>query len=43
MVGERHVTVFASTRDGEEKLIIESYLKFKDQSNSLLVIIPRHP
>jgi 3-deoxy-D-manno-octulosonic-acid transferase len=43
MVGERSVTVFASTRDGEEQLIIASYLKFKDILKTLLVIIPRHP
>ena len=43
MVGERSVTVFASTREGEEQLIIESYLQFKDLLNTLLVIIPRHP
>jgi len=43
MVGDRLVSVFASTRDGEERLIIESYLKHKDQMNCLLVIIPRHP
>ncbi len=43
MVGQRHVTVFASTRDGEERLIINSYLKLKERLDSLLVIIPRHP
>jgi len=43
MIGERSVVVFASTRDGEEKLIIESYLKFKDCLNSLFLIVPRHP
>ncbi|MDC1016023.1 3-deoxy-D-manno-octulosonic acid transferase [Candidatus Thioglobus sp.] len=43
MVGDRHVIVFASTRDGEERLIIESYIKHKGQMNCLLVIIPRHP
>ena len=43
MVGDKHVAVFASTRDGEEKLIIDSYLKLKERIDSLLVIIPRHP
>ena len=43
MTGERSVVVFASTRDGEEKLIIESYLNHKDRINSLLLIVPRHP
>ena len=43
MIGERSVVVFASTRDGEEKLIIDSYLKFKENLDSLLLIVPRHP
>ena len=43
MIGERSVVVFASTRDGEEKLIIDSYLKFKESLNPLLIIVPRHP
>jgi 3-deoxy-D-manno-octulosonic-acid transferase len=36
MVGDKHVAVFASTRDGEEKLIIDSYLKLKERIDSLL-------
>ena len=43
IIGERRVVVFASTRDGEEKLIIDSYLKFKESLDPLLVIVPRHP
>ena len=43
MIGERSVVVFASTRNGEEKLIIDSYLKFKENLDSLLLIVPRHP
>jgi len=43
MTGERSVVVFASTRDGEEKLIIENYLKYKSRFNSLFLIVPRHP
>ena len=43
MTDNRSVVVFASTRAGEEQLIIESYLKYKSQFNSLLLIVPRHP
>lgn len=43
MIGLRSIVVFASTRDGEEKLIIDSYLKFKENFDSLLLIVPRHP
>ena len=43
MIGSRSVIVFASTRDSEEKLIIDSYLKFKVNLNPLFVIVPRHP
>ena len=43
MTDKRSVVVFASTRAGEEQLIIESYLKYKSQFNSLLLIVPRHP
>ncbi len=43
IAGDRSVAVFASTRDGEEKLIIESYLKLKNTIDSLILIVPRHP
>ena len=43
MTDNRSVVVFASTRAREEQLIIGSYLKFKSQFNSLLLIVPRHP
>ena len=43
MVGERHVVVFASTREGEEKKIIQSYVNLKDKFDALLIIVPRHP
>ena len=36
IIGERKVTVFASTREGEEKQIIESYINSTDNINSLL-------
>ena len=43
IVGERHVVVFASTREGEEKKIIQSYVNLKDKFDALLIIVPRHP
>ena len=43
MVGERSVIVFASTREGEENKIIQSYVNLKDKFDALLIIIPRHP
>jgi len=43
IVGKQKIVVFASTHPGEESQIINSYLKFKDDINALLIIIPRHP
>ena len=43
MTGQRHVVVFASTREGEEKKIIQSYINLKDKFDALLIIVPRHP
>ena len=43
MIGHRRVVVFASTRQGEEKKIIQSYVNLKDKFDALLIIIPRHP
>jgi len=43
MIGQRRVVVFASTREGEEKKIIQSYVNLKDKFNALLIIVPRHP
>lgn len=43
IVGERKVVVFASTRDGEEKQIIQSYLRLKLKLQAIMLIIPRHP
>ena len=43
IIGQRRVVVFASTREGEEKKIIQSYLNLKDKFDALLIIIPRHP
>ena len=43
MIGQRRVVVFASTREGEEKKIIQSYVNLKDKYDALLIIVPRHP
>jgi len=43
IVGERHVVVFASTREGEERKIIQSYVSLKEKFDALLIIVPRHP
>ena len=43
IVGERKVVVFASTRNGEEKQIIQGYLKLKHKLQAIMLIIPRHP
>lgn len=40
-IGQRSVLLCASTRDGEEQLIIEQYKHLP--KNWLLVIVPRHP
>jgi len=43
MIGQRRVVVFASTREGEEKKIIQSYVNLKEKFDALLIIVPRHP
>ena len=43
IVGKRNIVVFASTRDGEENQIIQSYINLKEKFDALLLIIPRHP
>ncbi|MDC0239386.1 lipid IV(A) 3-deoxy-D-manno-octulosonic acid transferase [Candidatus Thioglobus sp.] len=43
IIGQRRVVVFASTREGEEKKIIQSYVNLKDKFDALLIIVPRHP
>jgi 3-deoxy-D-manno-octulosonic-acid transferase len=37
------VITFASTHEGEERQIINSFLQVKDKINALLIIVPRHP
>jgi len=39
----RAVVTFASTHEGEELQIINSFLKYQDKVNALLIIVPRHP
>ena len=43
--GERQVILCASTRDGEEELILQAFVEQVPllQSNPLLIITPRHP
>ena len=43
MIGQRRVVVFASTREGEERKIIQSYVNLKNKFDALLIIVPRHP
>lgn len=35
--------VAGSTHDGEEESILKSFVEYKKQSNSKLIIVPRHP
>jgi 3-deoxy-D-manno-octulosonic-acid transferase len=42
-MGERKVLLAASTREGEEHLILESWRKVGADRTALLVIVPRHP
>ena len=43
ITGNRRVVVFASTRSGEEKEILQSYIDLNEKFDALLVIVPRHP
>ncbi len=43
IVGNRRVVVFASTRSGEEKKILQSYINLNEKLDALLIIVPRHP
>ncbi|MDI6750983.1 MAG: lipid IV(A) 3-deoxy-D-manno-octulosonic acid transferase [Rhodocyclaceae bacterium] len=43
LIGERPVFLCASTREGEEALILDAWLKVGAQRTALLVIVPRHP
>lgn len=41
-LGDRKVVLLASTRDGEERLLLEAFAG-KLRENFLLVVVPRHP
>jgi 3-deoxy-D-manno-octulosonic-acid transferase len=41
-IGQRPVWLVASTRDGEERLVLEAFVQHAPM-NVLLVIVPRHP
>lgn len=41
--GTRSVLLCASTREGEEELILDAYLKASQATPYILVIVPRHP
>lgn len=42
-IGDRPVLLCASTREGEEALLLRGYMKATLPSDLLLVIVPRHP
>ncbi|AKU23929.1 lipid IV(A) 3-deoxy-D-manno-octulosonic acid transferase [Massilia sp. NR 4-1] len=42
-IGVRPVLLCASTREGEEELILDAYLQAALPSGTLLLIVPRHP
>ncbi len=43
VLGVRSVVTAASTREGEEELILQAWAKIDKTNHPLLVIIPRHP
>ena len=43
ITNDRPVVTFASTHEGEERQIIDSFLKYRDSIDALLIIVPRHP
>ena len=42
-IGKRPVLLCASTREGEEQLILDAYIRASLPANALLLIVPRHP
>ena len=42
-IGARPVLLCASTREGEEQLILDAYTRARLPANVLLLIVPRHP
>lgn len=43
MGAQRQIMLWASTRDGEEALLLDAFLQQQWSSNLLLLIVPRHP
>ncbi|OYO30812.1 lipid IV(A) 3-deoxy-D-manno-octulosonic acid transferase [Janthinobacterium sp. PC23-8] len=43
VVGQRPVLLCASTREGEEALILDAFVRASLPDNTLLLIVPRHP
>ena len=41
--GQRHVWLAASTREGEEALILDAWKRAGADASALLVLVPRHP
>ena len=42
-IGQRSVLLCASTREGEEQLILDAYIRSGLPAHALLLIVPRHP
>ncbi|RLA72687.1 MAG: 3-deoxy-D-manno-octulosonic acid transferase [Epsilonproteobacteria bacterium] len=40
---DREVVVAASTHEGEEQVILESFLQYRQTSGAQLIVVPRHP
>ena len=43
LIGQRPVLLCASTREGEEELILDAFLRAGLPDHALLLIVPRHP
>ena len=43
LCGERPILLLASTRDGEETLLLDAFLKQDWPASLLLLVVPRHP
>jgi 3-deoxy-D-manno-octulosonic-acid transferase len=40
---KQELIVAGSTHDGEEEMIIKSFVEYKKQSDATLIVVPRHP
>ena len=43
LCGERPILLFASTRDGEEAVLLDAFLRQQWPEQLLLLVVPRHP